>query len=141
MPPGFALEDLDDYPERLRGGDLTFLPLAFDDGVPVYPAGVQDLAAELRASGLEVSVRHPPEECEFVSDRSTELVGALLEIAVGITSSAGWYALKALLERRSGRARVTVVFEEGDRIRRLKVTGDAAEVAKKLAELSRGSAG
>lgn len=136
MPPGFAFDELDDYPERLPAADLTFLPLAYDDETPVYPAGVHDLAAKLRAPGLEVSVLHPAEECEFVSDRSGLLVGALLEVAVGIASSGGWYAIKALLERRTGRSRVTVVFEEDGRTRRVRMTGEAAEVARAIEQLT-----
>lgn len=63
------------------------------------------------------------------------MTDTLLQIGVGIGSSAGWYALQTLLRRRGGQLRVVAIFDDGVQRRRAEVTGEAADVVEALAKL------
>lgn len=116
--------------------DVTFLPIADDGGVPVYDDSVPELIEELLAARLTAGTWHPLTECEFVSSRGV-LTDALLQIAVGISSSAGWYALQTLLRRRGGQQlRVVAIFDDGTERRRAEVTGEADDVVQALTTLN-----
>jgi hypothetical protein len=116
------------------GADVTFLPLTDDGGVPVYDDSIPGLVHELQASGVIAGTWHPAETCEFVSGRGL-VVDTLLQLGVGIGSSAGWYALQALLRRRRGQVRVVAIFDDGTQRRRAEVTGEAADVVEALEKL------
>lgn len=116
------------------GVDVTFLPLADDDGVPLYDGSTLDLISELNADGVRARTWHPAEICEFVSDRGL-ITDTLLQVGVGVASSAGWYALQALLRRRTGQVRVVAIFDDGTQRRRAEVSGDPAGVADALKRL------
>jgi hypothetical protein len=117
--------------DLLPGVDLTFFPLTDDDGSPVYPQAAADLIADLRAAGVIARTWHPEDQCEFVDGRNV-LVDALLQVGVGIASSAGWYALQRLLRDRSGQVRVVVAYRRGAQRLRVEVAGDSGEVADVL---------
>jgi hypothetical protein len=116
------------------GADVTFLPLADDGGVPVYDEATPELMQELQAAGVAVDTWHPATECDFVSFRGP-VTDTLLQIGVGIGSSAGWYGLQTLLRRRGGQLRVVAVFDDGVQRRRAEVTGEAADVVEALEKL------
>lgn len=116
------------------GTDVTFLPLADNSGVPVYDDSTPRLIQELRAAGVAVDTWHPVTECEFVSSRGL-VTDTLLQIGVGIASSAGWYALQAMLRRRSGQVRVVAIFDDGVQRRRAEVIGETADVVEALEAL------
>ncbi|GAB3932296.1 hypothetical protein GCM10027614_01180 [Micromonospora vulcania] len=63
------------------------------------------------------------------------LTDSLLQIGVGIGSSAGWHALQTLLRRRGGKLRVVAIFDDGTQRRRAEVTGEAADVVQALETL------
>ncbi|MGW5666414.1 hypothetical protein [Micromonospora sp. NPDC003776] len=113
---------------------MTFLPLADDDGVPVYHESTPALMQELQAAGLTVDTWHPATECDFVSSRGV-VTDALLQVGVGIASSAGWYALQTMLRSRSGQVRVLAIYDDGVERRRAEVTGEAADVVEALETL------
>lgn len=116
------------------GADVTFLPLAEDDGVPVYPNATPTLMRELAAAGLVAETWHPAAECEFVASRGP-VTDTLLQIVAGVGSSAGWYALLSLLRRRTGQVTVRAVVDDGVQRRRVEVTGEAADVVEALGML------
>ncbi|WP_320068905.1 hypothetical protein [Micromonospora sp. RTGN7] len=116
------------------GADVTFLPFADDDGVPTYHDSTPGLVHELQAAGIVADTWHPAAECEFVSSRGL-VTDTLLQICVGVGSSAGWYALQALLRRRSGQVRVLAFFDDGVQRRRAEVTGEVADVVEALERL------
>lgn len=122
-------------PGPRAGADVTFLPLGEDDGMPVYPESTPALMRELLAAGLTVDTWHPAEECDFVSSRGL-VTDTLLQIGVGIGSSAGWYALQSMLRRRTGQVKVRAIFDDGVQRRRVEVTGEAADVVEALEELA-----
>lgn len=121
-------------PGPRAGADVTFLPLAEDDGVPVYPDSTLALMRELAAAGLVVDIWHPATECDFVSSRGL-VTDTLLQIGVGIGSSAGWYALQSMLRQRTGQVTVRAVVDDGVQRRRVEVTGEAADVVETLETL------
>jgi len=121
-------------PGPVVGTDVVFLPQAFDHGTPVYPAQTMRLVAQLTAEGVTARTWHPSAECEFLSDRGL-IADTLLQIAVGIASSAGWYAIQSLLRRRSGPLQVIAVFERDGVRRRAALTGDADDVVRALETL------
>ena len=60
----------------------------------------------------------------------------VLQVGVGVASSAGWYALQTLLRRRGERTvTVVAVFDDGGQRRRAEVTGSATDVAEVLERL------
>ncbi|WP_406044544.1 hypothetical protein OG799_08715 [Micromonospora sp. NBC_00898] len=136
MSPKVSIVATDSHrdPGPRPGADVTFLPLADDDGIPVYDESTPDLIQELQAAGAAVDTWHPARECEFVSSRGL-VTDALLQIGVGIGSSAGWYALQTLLRRRGGQVRVVAIFDDGVQRRRAEVTGEAADVVEALEKL------
>lgn len=117
------------------GLDVVLLPIADDNGTPVYPDVVPELLSELGALGVRAGMRHPADEAEFRSSRGpvTEI---LLQIGVGIGSAAGWGALKAILGRRTGTIKVVALYEQGDKRCRAEVTGKPAEVAEALEQIN-----
>ncbi|WP_433288857.1 hypothetical protein [Micromonospora sp. CA-244673] len=116
------------------GTDVTFLPLAEYEGTSVYPESTPALMQELVAAGLVVDAWHPAAECDFVSSRGL-VTDTLLQIGVGIGSSAGWYALQSMLRRRTGQVTVRAVVDDGVQRRRVEVTGEAADVVEALETL------
>ena len=112
----------------------TFLRAPHDNGTPVYDDSTPDLIQQLLAAGVAADAWHPFTECEFVSSRSV-VTDSLLQIGVGIGSSAGWYALQTLLRRREGQLRVVAIFDNGAQRRRAEVTGEAADVVQALQTL------
>ncbi|WP_146247464.1 hypothetical protein [Micromonospora arborensis] len=136
MSPKVSIVATDSHrePGPRPGADVTFLPFADDDGIPVYDDSAPELIQELLAAGLTAGTWHPPAECEFVSSRGV-LTDSLLQIGVGIGSSAGWYALQTLLRRRGGQLRVVAIFDNGTERRRAEVTGEAADVVQALTTL------
>ncbi|MGQ5261422.1 hypothetical protein ACTWLT_11750 [Micromonospora sp. ZYX-F-536] len=136
MSPKVSIVATDSHrePGPRPGADVTFLPLADDDGVPIYDESIPDLIQHLRTAGLAADTWHPAAECDFVSSRGL-VTDALVQIGVGIGSSAGWYALQSLLRRRGGQVRVVAVFDDGTQRRRAEVTGEAADVVEALEKL------
>ncbi|WBB68304.1 hypothetical protein [Micromonospora sp. WMMD812] len=122
------------------GVDVTFLPFAEDDGVPVYDESTPDLVRELQAAGVTVETWHAAGAYELVSSRGL-VTDTLLQIGVGISSSAGWYGLQSLLRRRGGQLRVVAIFDDGVQRRRAEVTGEAADVVDVLERLDPFSSG
>lgn len=116
------------------GADVTFLPLAEDGDIGIYPDSTPALIQELRAAGLAVDTWHPATECDFVSSRGL-VTDTLLQIGVGIGSSAGWYALQSPLRRRGGQLSVRAILDDGAQRRRVEVTGEAADVVEALERL------
>jgi hypothetical protein len=121
-------------PGPVVGTDVVFLPQAFDHDTPVYSAQTVQLVDQLTAAGVTARTWHPAAECEFLSDRGP-IADTLLQIAVGIASSAGWHAIQSLLRRRSGPLQVIAVFEQGGVRRRAALTGDADDVLRALEKL------
>ncbi|MCO1597012.1 hypothetical protein M8C17_17800 [Micromonospora sp. RHAY321] len=136
MSPKVSIVATDSHrdPGPRPGADVTFLPLADDDGVPIYDESIPDLIQHLQTAGLSADTWHPAAECDFVSSRGL-VTDALVQIGVGIGSSAGWYALQSLLRRRGGQVRVVAVFDDGTQRRRAEVTGEAADVVEALEKL------
>ncbi|MEV7230712.1 hypothetical protein AB0M79_27360 [Polymorphospora sp. NPDC051019] len=121
-------------PGPRAGVDVTFLPLAEDDGVPVYPESTPVLMQELVATGLVVDTWHPASECDFASSRGL-VTDTLLQIGIGIGSSAGWYALQSMLRRHTGQVSVRAIYDDGVQRRGVEVTGEAADVVEVLDRL------
>lgn len=138
MSPKVSIVTTDHYrgPGPRDSVDVTFLPLTEDDGVPVYPESTPALMQELLDADLVVDTWHPAAECDFVSSRGL-VTDTLLQIGVGIGSSAGWYALQSMLRRRTGQVSVRVVLDDDDRARRrrVEVTGEAAGVVEALEKI------
>jgi hypothetical protein len=121
-------------PGPLPGADVVLLPLVHDDGTAIYPGATDDLLAELAGAGVTARTWHEPGSFDQVDDRGI-LTDSLLEIAVGIATSGGWYALQSLLLRRKGTVRVIAVYEQGSQKWRAEVTGSPDEVADTLSRL------
>ncbi|WP_146605651.1 hypothetical protein [Micromonospora craterilacus] len=136
MSPKVSIVAADHHqgPGPRAGVDVTFLPLAEDDGVLIYPESTPALMQELLAAGLVVDTWHPTGECDFVSSRGL-VTDTLLQIMVGIASSAGWYALQSMLRRRTGQVSVRATFDDGVQRRRVEVNGEAAAVVEALERL------
>lgn len=87
--------------ERARGSAASVVILPrhrTDDGRGIYGEATVFLAKELRAEGVDVTYLDPSEDRLFEVKKSA-LTEALVTIALGITSTAGWEAMKALLRR------------------------------------------
>ena len=125
---------VDAGPGPVAGTDVVLLPQAFDHGAPVYPAHTTQLVDQLTAQGVTARTWHPAAEFEIVSTRGP-VADTLLQIAVGIASSAGWYAIQSLLRSRSGPLRVIAVFEQDGQRRRAELAGDADDVVRALETL------
>lgn len=136
MSPKVSIVATDSHrdPGPRPGVDVTFLPLADDGGVPVYDESTPALIRELQAAGMAAEIWHPATECDFVASRGV-VTDTLLQIGVGIGSSAGWYALQTMLRRRGGQVKVLVVFDDGVQRRCAEVTGEAADVVEALEQL------
>ncbi|ROO60274.1 hypothetical protein EDC02_2133 [Micromonospora sp. Llam0] len=121
-------------PGPVAGTDVVFLPQAFDHGTPVYPAHTTQLVDQLTAQGVTARTWHPAAESEILSARGP-VADTLLQIAVGIASSAGWYAIQSMLRSRSGPLRVIAVFEQDGQRRRAELAGNADDVVRALETL------
>jgi hypothetical protein len=114
--------------------DVVFLPSIPDAAMPGYPGDVPKLIEQLRLSGVTSRTWHPGDQCTFVSGRSI-LTETVLQLVVGVASSAGLQAIRSLIRGRSGTVRVTVVFDrDGERLRAT-VEGKAGRVVAELAAI------
>jgi hypothetical protein len=112
--------------------DVVFLPAVPDGARPAYPRAVPELIEELRLSGVTSRTWHPDAQVTFVSDRGV-FADAVLQILVGVASSAGWQAICSLVAKRSGPVRVIVVYGQGGRrLRTSPFEGEAPDVAREL---------
>lgn len=134
MPPEIRFVADDAGPGPVPDADVVLLPVADDGGTPVYPSSVEQLLDELAADGVSARSWHPAGQFEVVDHRAP-VVDALVQIAVGIATSGGWYAVRALIRRRRSDVRVVAVYEQGGQRCRAEVTGKPGEVAATLAQL------
>jgi hypothetical protein len=126
--------DSGDHPGPRPDTDVIFLPTAVDGDTPIYSGDVPRLLDALLATGVSATTWHVGTEAEFTSARGP-ITEALLQVAVGIASSAGWHAIQSLLLQHRGKANLIAVYER-DRDRfRVELTGPAAEVAAELKRL------
>lgn len=135
MPPRTAAApiDNDDGPGPVADSDVVFLP-AFGTDTPVYSTAVPDLIAALQVAGVSARTWHTGDAAEFAAGRgpATE---ALIQIAVGIASSGGWYAVQSLLERRREKVHLIVVYAKDNQRFRIEISGPAQKVAEDLQQL------
>lgn len=87
---------------RARDAPVVILPLRETDEIGIYPQGTLTLGKRLRAEGVGAVYLHDSEHRRFEVKKGfvLEAVEALL---LGIGSSAGWDAIKALLARSKSR--------------------------------------
>ncbi|GAB2567195.1 hypothetical protein Aab01nite_45200 [Paractinoplanes abujensis] len=135
MPPRISAEPIgsDDAPGPVADSDVVFLP-AFEADTPIYSAAVPELVAALRAADVSARTWHADGLAEFAATRGP-VTEALIQIAVGIASSGGWYAVQSLLERRHEKVHLIAVYEKDGQRFRIEVTGPAPEVARELGQL------
>ncbi|MBL7258264.1 hypothetical protein [Paractinoplanes lichenicola] len=117
----------------MADSDVVLLPITFDGDTPIYPESAHSLIAALRAADVSARTWHadPP---EFGASRGP-VTDALIQIAVGIASSGGWYAVQSLLERRQEKVHLIAFYEKDGQRFRLEVTGPARQIAEELRQL------
>jgi hypothetical protein len=135
--PDIAPADLDPrIVARARAcvAPVVVLPLREIDGIGIYPQGTLTLGKRLRAEGVGAVYLHDSEHRRFEVKKGfvLEAVEALL---LGIGSSAGWDAIKALLARSKSRQLEVTYLEletpEGKGIA-WKAVGEAGAVARAI---------
>jgi hypothetical protein len=94
-----TLDERDWSDARAAGTDVVVLPARRDDdGRGVYGESTVFLVKELRAAGVSASYADPSDRRVFEVKKSA-LGTALVSVALGLVSNAGWDGVKAWLRR------------------------------------------
>lgn len=78
--------------------DAIVLPREADDEEGLYDESVITLVKELRDAGASADFQHGPESRSWIGEKALDQIA--LQLIIGISSNAGWDALRAVLMRR-----------------------------------------
>ncbi|MEU8176363.1 hypothetical protein AB0C14_26115 [Microbispora hainanensis] len=124
-------ENIDLFDDRLTGTDITILPSWREGDVGVYREQLISLAKGLRKEGVTVTWFDDADHRTWYGERSA-VSDAVIAIALGIITNAGWDAIKLFFSKRKAPVKLRLGYQKGEEVRWLEFEGNSTDVPNLL---------